>query len=194
MEILKKAYTVIDVETTGLNPLTGDKITEIAAIKIINGKIQTENSFVTLINPEREISSEASQISQITNAMVKDAPKMREIVENFTKFIEHSIIIGHNIEFDIGFIRMELEQCGINSGDPRHVCTMQLSQKIFPYQQRHNLDIVMQRMKVTSKGERHRALTDVIATAEVFLKFCEHRPDIVEEQLAQKQHTPVMTR
>lgn len=185
MDILKNyQFTVFDVETTGLNPLAGDKITEIAAIKIVNGQISSEHEpFVSLVNPERIISTEAMQVSHITNEMVKSAPVIGDIIEPFLSFISGTILIAHNAEFDMSFLQRALQLSNIQQPLPSYLCTMNISKKIFSYQVQHNLDILMQRMRVKAEGDRHRALTDVQATAEVFIKLCERCPEIITEEM-----------
>lgn len=184
MSFLKEnTFTVFDVETTGLNAEAGDKIIEIAALKIINGKIDEKDPFVTLVNPEQNIPAMSTEISGITNEMVKDAPIISDILGKFLEYIKDTIIIAHNAEFDMGFLKYAVSGCGMSSELPKHVCTMALSKNIFSFQTQHNLDILMQRMKVKAEGDRHRALTDVQATAEVFMKLCDLRPEVISEQL-----------
>ena len=94
-------YIAFDIETTGLDPMY-DEIIEIGAIKIENGKeIET---FSTLIKPEYEINDFITELTGITNEMVQNAPKINEVLTRFMDFIKDSIILGHNINFDINFI------------------------------------------------------------------------------------------
>lgn len=185
-DITKHIFVVFDVETTGLYPDRGDRIIEIAGIKIVDGKIQEEQVFNTLVNPGRPISPEASEVSKITDAMVTDAPTMADVLPKFLEFIEDSTLVAHNAQFDMSFLQSEMMHAQLETSLPQYQCTLDLSRRIFPYQQQHNLDIVMRRMNVKTTGDRHRALTDVVATAEVFLQFFKHRPDVIllEEEMA----------
>ncbi len=164
-------YTVFDTETTGLSPYKGDRVIELAALKIIDGKISQE-TFVTLINPERNIPYAASSVNGITDAMVKDAPVMFDVLPYFMEFIGDSVIVAHNAKFDMRFLESEIKLCGLDNKLPQSICTVEMSRKLFPYQRYHNLDVVTKRIGVKI-SDRHRALGDVIATAEVFLRFIE---------------------
>jgi len=177
---MDKIYTVFDTETTGLSPNRGDRIIEIAAMKIIDGQLSDE-TFVTLINPERSLSLAAQAVNGISAEMVKDAPKMHKILPHFMDFIGGSTLVAHNAQFDIKFLKAELQKCGLSGVIPPVMCTLSLSRKFFSYQNKHNLDVVTSRFGIKIKN-RHRALGDVEATAQVFLKFLEmaERADLKE--------------
>jgi len=170
---MRRIYTIFDTETTGLSLDQGDRIIEMAAIKIIDGRI-TNEKFEALINPERLISLSASAVNGITNEMVENKPTMYKILPKFLRFVGDSALVAHNASFDKKFLQAEINKCGINLPIPKFVCTLRLSKKIFPYERRHNLDVVAKRMGVGIQEEdRHRALGDVKITAEVFIKFLE---------------------
>jgi DNA polymerase-3 subunit epsilon len=166
---MRKIYTIFDTETTGLSPANGDRIIEMAAIKVIDGQI-TREKFDTLINPERSISLSASAVNGITDDMVQGKPKMSEILPKFLQFVGDSALVAHNAQFDKMFLEAEINKCGINLPIPKFVCTLNLSRKIFPYERSHNLDSVARRLGIEG-GDRHRALGDVNITAQVFIKF-----------------------
>lgn len=168
---MPQIYTVFDTETTGLYPGGGDRIVEIAAIQIIDGEISNEE-FVTLINPERAIPFAASRVNNISDAMVRNAPIMKEILPLFMEFIEGTTLVAHNANFDMRFLKSECEICGIHTPLPESICTVQLSRKIFPHERYHNLDDVSFRLDIEIE-DRHRALGDVQATAQAFLKLNE---------------------
>ncbi len=172
--MLKDAiFTVFDVETTGLDAKSGDRIIEIAGVRIEGGMVQKEKTFLSLVNPEREISWEAGVINRITNQEVAAAPLINLILPQFLQFAEGSILIAHNAAFDLSFLHAEKEMCWGYVDIPECICTMQLSRSIFPNEFRHNLDIVAKRLGLNSEGLRHRALPDVLLTADVFLQLIE---------------------
>lgn len=170
---MRKTYTIFDTETTGLSPEQGDRIIEMAALKIVDGNI-TDEKFEALINPEVPISLGASAVNGITDEMVQGKPKMKEILPKFLQFVGDSALVAHNAPFDKKFLQAEINKAGINLPIPKFVCTLNLSRKIFPHQRSHNLDKVAARLGIGIKEEhRHRALGDVEITAQVFIKFLE---------------------
>lgn len=176
------SFTVFDVETTGLNPKSGDRIVEIAAMRIDNGIIDHSHPFFSLVNPGRKISSEAQRINKITNEEVLTEPTIDLILPKFLTFAENSILVAHNATFDISFLEAEKDMCWGYVDIPECLCTLQLSRSLFPHEFRHNLDIVGKRMGVNSPEMRHRALPDVFITAQVFLNLLQKgKIDSLEE-------------
>ncbi|HLC76423.1 MAG TPA: 3'-5' exonuclease [Candidatus Peribacterales bacterium] len=173
MQPLPHHFTVFDVETTGLSAASGDRIIEIAGVRIENGMIQEQASFVSLVNPCCDISWEAMSINHISNEAVSSAPTIENVLPRFLSFAEGSFLIAHNAQFDLSFLNAEKEMCWGYIDIPECFCTMQLSRKVFPHEFRHNLDIVAQRLGFDSTPSRHRALPDVLLTAKVFLALLE---------------------
>ena len=164
-------FTVFDLETTGLDPLKGEKIIEIAGIRIENGVILEGTPFVHLVNPERRIPWEARQIHKISDDDVSHAPTIDVVLPQFLQFAKDSILIAHNAQFDMGFLEIEKECCWGYIDLPECLCTMRLSQSLFPQEFRHNLDIVAHRLNLDIPLERHRALPDVLITAKALLQM-----------------------
>ena len=104
--------TVFDLETTGLSPDCGDRITEIGAIKLCGNKLC--GVFQTLVNPGRKIPEKIVEITGITNEMVADKPTIAQVLPLFMDFVQDDIIAAHNAKFDTSFLRYELKECGIN--------------------------------------------------------------------------------
>ncbi|MDD3896295.1 MAG: 3'-5' exonuclease [Candidatus Peribacteraceae bacterium] len=163
--------TVFDTETTGLDPLRGHKIIEIAGIRIENGQILDDRPFVQMVNPEREIPWEAKQVNKITDEEVRKAPTIDQVLPKFLEFAKGSILIAHNAEFDMGFLKQEKEYCWGYVDLPECLCTMNLSRKLFPGEFRHSLDAVARRLNLTMPTDRHRALPDVLLTANALLNM-----------------------
>ena len=167
------AFTVFDVETTGLDPVRGDKIIEIAGVRVEGGTIKEEISFVELVNPERTIPWEAKRVNNIDDADVASAATIDQVLPKFLSFSKDTILIAHNAQFDMKFLQMEKQHCWGYVELPECLCTMKLSQSVFPHEFRHNLDILSQRLNLKLPEARHRALPDVLLTAQALLLMAE---------------------
>ncbi len=167
------SFTIFDVETTGLDPRRGDKIIEIAGVRCENGVAHEDTAFRELVNPEREIPVEARHIHRITEAEVLSSPTIDQVLPRFLEFSAGTILIAHNAEFDMRFLRVEKELCWGYVDLPECLCTMELSRSLFPKEFRHTLDAVATRLGIPVPPLRHRALPDVLLTAAAFLKLLE---------------------
>lgn len=165
--------TVFDTETTGLDPRKGHRIVEIAGVRIENGIILEERTFTTFVNPERDIPWEAKQVNKIDESDVANAPTIMTVLPEFLEFAKGSILVAHNAQFDMGFLECEKEFCWGYIELPECLCTMRLSQNLYPTAFRHNLDVLTERFKLPPTIDRHRALPDVIQTAKILLKMLE---------------------
>ena len=164
---LDDTYVVFDIETTGLSK-EKEMITEIGAVKVADGKII--DRFSTFVNPQRPISAEITKLTGITDDMVKDAPIIENILPEFLKFCEDTVLVAHNASFDTGFIRIAAERAGLGELHHTIVDTLELARALLPELNKHKLDIVCEHLGVTLNGH-HRAVNDAEATAEVFIKF-----------------------
>ena len=164
---LDDTFVVFDIETTGLSKET-ESITEIGAVKVVDGKVI--DRFSTFVNPERPIPAEITKLTGITNEMVADAPVITEILPRFLEFCQDAVLVAHNANFDTGFIRLNAERkCGIEVKNTV-LDTLELSRSLLPELKKHKLDIVCEQLGVSLEGH-HRAVNDAEATAEVVLKF-----------------------
>lgn len=159
-------YVITDIETTGLNP-RWDRITEISMIAF-DGENVTEE-FSTLINPERLIPAQITQLTGITTSMVEKAPKFYEIARKIVEFTEGKIIVGHNIQFDYNFLRAEFQHLGYEF-TRKTLCTVKLSKKLFPGFRSYGLGNLCKSLNI-QVNDRHRAAGDAMATVEVFRKL-----------------------
>lgn len=164
---LDDTYVVFDIETTGLSK-EKEMITEIGAVKVADGKIIER--FSTFVNPQRPISAEITKLTGITDDMVKDAPTIENVLPEFLKFCEDTVLVAHNASFDTGFIRIAAERAGLGELHHTIVDTLELARALLPELNKHKLDIVCEHLGVTLNGH-HRAVNDAEATAEVFIKF-----------------------
>lgn len=181
-------YIVLDTETTGLSPKYGDRIVELAAVKIRDGEVQASENFSTLINPKRSIPAAATRVNKIRDDMVQDAPEFESIVDKFHSFCEGvDYVFIHNAKFDIGFLEHEMQKLNRSLKLPKVVCSVELSRRLYPEMRGHNLNALSKRFGIDIKsGEaRHRALGDVILTGEVILKLYEDNPLIFQGTLEQ---------
>ncbi len=172
MDIRDVIFTIFDTETTGFYHAKGDKITELAAVKYKNGEVI--DTFESLVNPEREIPAECVQITGITNDLVADAPVITEVMPKFLDFIEGTVLVAHNAEFDMSFLNGEAMMINPFYQAPDTVCTKILSRTTFPREKFHNLDTVTYRYglkTVEAQDGRHRAMPDVEMLIQVFEKL-----------------------
>ncbi len=165
--------TVFDIETTGLDPSNGHRIIEIAGIRIEDGIVDEAKHFVSLVNPERQIPWEAKQVNKISDDDVRMASGIEEVLPKFLEFASGTILVAHNAAFDIRFLTCEKELCWGYIDLPECLCTMRLSRTLFAREFGHSLDAVARRLNLALPQARHRALPDVLLTAQALLKMIE---------------------
>jgi DNA polymerase-3 subunit epsilon len=164
-----------DTETTGLDFNKGDRVVEIGAVEII-GRNKTGELYQTYLNPDgKEMSEGAVEITNITNEQLKDAPKFKEVVDEFIKFVKGAELVIHNAEFDIGFINHELKLIDHEIKDIRDICsvfdTLTHARKAFPGQ-RNNLNALSMRLGISGYDRTyHGALLDAQILADTFLNL-----------------------
>ncbi len=160
-------YIVLDLETTGLSKHY-HKITEIAAVKVKDKKIVDE--FQTLVNPKVSIPPFITKLTGINNKMVESAPTLSKVLPHFIDFLKEDVIIAHNATFDYGFIdhnkKKYLEEGLIND----RICTRRLANRLLPDLPSKKLGTICQHFNIIN-SQAHRAMSDVLATNEVFLNF-----------------------
>lgn len=169
-------YTVVDTETTGYTP-TYAKMVEIAAVKIYpDFTIDYENTFSELINPEISIPYNAYKVHNISNDMVKDKPLIQDIMPSFLSFAKDSVIVGHNVNFDMRFIKHEAQNCNLPLTFNHVLDTLSLSKKAVPNLEAYKLDNLIDYFNINlniDNSDRHRALFDAVNTAIVMIKCLE---------------------
>lgn len=163
---LDDACVVFDIETTGFSA-TRDRIIEIGAVKVVEGKIVDKYS--TFVNPDIPIPFEIENLTHITDEMVMDAPMIDVILPQFLEFCKGCILVAHNASFDVGFIRTKAAEMQIET-DFTVVDTVGLARMLLPKLNRFKLNVVAKELHVSLESH-HRAVDDAGATAEIFVKF-----------------------
>lgn len=166
-------YVVVDTETTGLSPRS-DSIIELAAIYVRDDKI--EDSFSSLINPHRTVSSFISHLTGITNEMLSTAPDTRPVLTDFLNFVNGHVVIGHNVNFDINFIYESTMRVLDVPFTNDFLDTMRMSRRLFPQYRHHKLIDLVQRFDIGS-STAHRALADAEQTYECYVYMKRHMYD-----------------
>lgn len=167
--LLDDTYIVLDVETTGLNP-DNDDVIEICAFLIEKERITKE--LHTLVNPGYFISKRITEITGITNAMLVGKPKIDEVIYDFERFVKEYIIVGHNINFDLSFLKKAYNFYLNKKFNPPKLCTLELSRKLIPHLKSYKLSSVADYFNIPY-DRLHRAKDDVMLSYKIFLKLME---------------------
>lgn len=162
-------YVVFDTETTGLHPEGGDQIVSIAGVRIVNGRILTGESFNRIVHPGRLIPPESVKFHGITDDMVQDKPPLCVVLPQFKAFCADAVLVGHNVAFDLKFLRMKERSCGVVFDNPA-LDTMLLSAYVDDSNRNQTLDAIADRYGVHA-ADRHTALGDSLTTAAVLLRL-----------------------
>jgi DNA polymerase-3 subunit epsilon len=162
-------YTVFDTETTGLEPSAGDEIISLGAVRIVNGRLLKREVFEQLVDPRRPIGRAAARIHGIEAQALAGQPGIAEVLPQFHRFCEDTVLVAHNAAFDMRFLELKEAATGVRFDQPV-LDTLLLSVMVQPNQESHNLEAVAARLGVRVIG-RHTALGDALVTGEIFLKL-----------------------
>jgi DNA polymerase-3 subunit epsilon len=163
----KLAFTVFDTETTGLDP-SEDEIISIGAVRIVNGRLLRQESFDRLVDAGRAVNPAATRIHGISAEMLGGQPTIEEILPLFARFAEGTVLVGHNVAFDLRFLELKEARTGVRFTQPV-LDTLLLSAVVSPDEEDHSLEAMAARLGASVIG-RHTALGDAILTGEIFLK------------------------
>lgn len=166
-QTFEDSYVAFDIETTGFGPVS-DKIIEIGAVKIAEGKIVDE--FSAMINPEIPIPYRIVELTGITDDMVKDAPLIDKVLPEFLDFVEGSALIAHNASFDVGFITQKAKELG-RTVKTTVVDTVSFARVMLPTLGKYKLNIVANELNVSLENH-HRAVDDAKACGDIFIELC----------------------
>ncbi|WP_424983354.1 DNA polymerase III subunit epsilon [Maritalea sp. S77] len=165
-----KREIVLDTETTGLNPATGDRLVEIGCVELIN-HIPTGNNYHVYCNPERDMPEEAFKVHGLGNEFLADKPLFKDIADDFLDFVADSVLVIHNAPFDMGFLQAELEWASKRRLDNEVIDTVMLARKKHPGA-RVNLDALCRHYGIdNTRRTLHGALLDSEILAEVYLEL-----------------------
>lgn len=168
---MNQRSVLFDTETTGVDPLKGDRIIEIAAIELIND-LPTDNYYHVLINPERDIPIEATRVHGMTIEDLKGKPKFKEIADDFLEFIQDDPLVAHNAPFDFKFINAELSRTKRTEISlDRMIDTLKLARAKYPLSP-NSLDALCRRFSIDlSERTTHNALLDCKLLSEVYIQL-----------------------
>lgn len=162
-------YTVFDTETTGLEPANGDEIIQIGALRIVNGRLLHQEHFDQLVDPRCHLKAASIAIHGITDSMLLGQPTIDLVLPAFHDFCADTVLVGHNVAFDMRFLELKEATLGVRFDQPV-LDTLLLSAVAHPNQQSHSLEAIMQRLGIQME-QRHNALADATATAQVFMRL-----------------------
>ena len=165
-------FTVLDTETTGLSVNEGHKIVSVGAIKIKNYQLIENETLDELINPEREIPFASRNIHYISDDQVKDKPNIYQLEKKINNFLENTILVGHNVDFDIGFIKKNAARTSLATTVKRiaSIDTILLAAGLYPSLESYELSFLCDHFRIKTFDQiRHSALGDAVITARLFL-------------------------
>jgi DNA polymerase-3 subunit epsilon len=162
-------YTVFDTETTGLEPSAGDRIIQVGAVRVVNGKLLRGEAFEQLVDPERSLPAAGIAIHGIRPEMLAGQPTLDKVLPAFHAYAADTVLVAHNAAFDMRFLQLAESQSGVRFDQPV-LDTLLLSALAQPNQESHRLEAIAERLEVEIIG-RHTALGDALVTAEVFIKL-----------------------
>ncbi|WP_336822505.1 PolC-type DNA polymerase III [Sporosarcina sp. USHLN248] len=166
-ELEEDTFVVFDVETTGLSAVY-DTIIELAAVKVVNGEIKER--FERFANPHHPLSSTTTELTGITDDMVKDAPEVSEVIKDFKEFIGDSIMVAHNASFDMGFFYEASKRAGVHDRNYPTIDTLELARFLYPEMRNHRLNTLAKKFDI-ELTQHHRAIYDTEATAHLFVRL-----------------------
>jgi len=162
---------VFDTETTGLDPATGDRVTELGCVEVIDC-IPTGKTFHAYVNPQRSIPREVVEITGLTEEFLADKPLFEDVAQDFIDFVGDGVLVAHNAGFDRGFINMELARLGMETyPEDRFKDTARIARAKFPGSY-VSLDALCKRFEISLETrDKHGALIDALLLAEVYLEL-----------------------
>jgi DNA polymerase-3 subunit epsilon len=170
--MLGPAIVMLDFETTGLSPAMGDRITEVAALRIANGRV-TER-YVSLVNCGVRIPAFITSLTGISQQMVDRAPPASRVVPELLEFIGSDPLSAHNASFDEKFLKAEAANLGLETRHASLVCSLKLSRRVFPGLASYKLGLLSSQLGIRFRSAAHRAESDAEVAAEVLLHIGRH--------------------
>jgi DNA polymerase-3 subunit alpha (Gram-positive type) len=163
LDMEQASYVVFDVETTGLSVIN-NKLIEIAGVKMIGSKVI--DRFAAFVNPHEKIPYHITQLTNITDEMVRDAPELSSVFPKFLEFIGDSVLVAHNARFDMGFLQEACRQLSVPALTNPVLDTLELGRLLYPTLKNHRLNTLSDKFKVSLENH-HRAVDDAEALGNV---------------------------
>jgi DNA polymerase-3 subunit epsilon len=161
------AYTVFDTETTGFHPDAGDEIVSVGAVRVVNGRLLRQETFERLVDPRRSVPARSVAVHGLTADMLRGQPTIDAVLPLLARFAEGTVLVGHNVGFDLSFLRLKEAQTGVRFIQPV-LDTLLLDAALHPDHEHHTLEAIAARLGIGVVG-RHTALGDALLTGEVFV-------------------------
>ncbi|WLI91199.1 3'-5' exonuclease [Massilia sp. R2A-15] len=172
MSVFDRPIVMLDFETTGLSPAMGDRITEVAALRIVGGRV-TER-YVSLINCNARIPSFITSLTGISQEMVDNAPPVCRVVPELLDFIGSDTLSAHNASFDEKFLKAEAERLDLAPAHQALVCSLKLSRRLFPGLPSYKLGALSRQLGIQFRSAAHRAEADAEVSAELLNHIARH--------------------
>lgn len=170
--MFKTPIVMLDFETTGLSPDSGDRITEVAALRIVGDRIVER--YVSLINCNVRIPSFISELTGITQAMVNRAPAVSVVLPELMDFIGQDVLAAHNASFDVKFLSAESTRLGLTPSHANLVCSLKLARRVFPGLPSYKLTNLANALGIKFNSQAHRAEADAEVAAELLIHIGKH--------------------
>lgn len=170
--MFEQPIVMLDFETTGLSPAMGDRITEVAALRIVEGRI-TER-YVSLVNCNVRIPSFITHLTGISQAMVDRAPPVSAVVPELLEFIGNDALSAHNASFDAKFLLAESERLALSPAHTQLICSLKLSRRLFPELSSYKLGALASSLGIRFTGSAHRAEADAEVSANLLIHIAAH--------------------
>lgn len=164
-------FIVIDFETTGMGPSQGARATEIAAVRVEDGRIT--DRYQSLMNAGVWVPPFITALTGISNQMLAKAPPAAQVMQDVAAFCQGQPLVAHNAAFDRGFWAAEMAHAGVPA-DPAHAsfaCTVLLSRRLYPEAPSHRLSALGDWLGLRRDGQAHRALSDAELTAQLLIRL-----------------------
>ena len=166
--IYPENYVVLDIETTGFSAVNNE-IIELSAIRVENSIVKDE--FSTLVKPIGYLSPYITNLTGITREMTSNAPYISDALYEFMEFVSNSVVIGHNVSFDIKFIDAKLKEFHKTNFNNDYIDTLTMARKMLPNLKSHKLGLLAEYFNFNSDG-MHRGLKDCQVTNLCYQEFC----------------------
>jgi DNA polymerase-3 subunit epsilon len=173
--VFERSIVMLDFETTGLSPDSGDRITEVAALRIADGRIVER--YVSLVNCGVRIPAFITQLTGISQQMVDSAPPAHEVVPQLLDFIGTDTLAAHNASFDEKFLKAEGALLGHDCRHGGLVCSLKLARRVFPGMGSYKLGQLARALRIPFGGRAHRAEADAEVAAQLLLHIGRHLGD-----------------